>query len=85
MSITEEYTRIGRGINKTMYHYKLQNLNDISKIEYYKTINDNVYLMIKSAGDTEIKRRKYAHLTIERINEHYLTVEHNLDPSVIIW
>ena len=77
MSITEEYTRIGRGINKTMYHYKLQNLNDISKIEYYKTINDittkygisrgNVYLMIKSAGDTEIKRRKYAHLTIERI------------------
>lgn len=96
MSINEEIEieRVGRGINKKMYHYKLQDINNEGSVEYYKTIRDitdkhgisrgNVYLMLKNEN-TDIKRRKYAHIKIERIKEHYLSVEHGVDPSVIIW
>jgi ribosome-binding factor A len=84
--------RVGRGVNKKIYHYQIENLND-NKIEYYKTIKDitakhgisrcSVYLMIKNQ-DEEIQRRKYAHLIITKIRSHYLTIEQGIDPSSII-
>lgn len=96
MSITDEIKteRVGRGINKKMYHYKLMDSNDVGHVEYYKTIRDitdthgisrgNVYLMLKNENQ-DIKRRKYAHIQIEKINEHYLCVEHGVDPNVILY
>lgn len=93
MTTTE---RNGRGVNKKIYHYKIKNIhNDNDEFEYYKTIKDitekygisrgNVYLMIKNNENINtIRRRKYAHLYIQKINEHYLTIEQGIDPSQIL-
>lgn len=82
----------GRSVNKTHYHYKIFN-RETNETKYYKTLNhitdeygisrSNIYLMCKN-NDTEINRRKYDHLNIEKIHLHYLVVEQGLDPNSLI-
>lgn len=82
----------GRSVNKTHYHYKIFN-RETNETKYYKTLNhitddygisrSNIYLMCKN-NDTEVNRRKYDHLDIEKIHLHYLVVEQGLDPHSLI-
>ena len=79
-----------RGTNKTKYHYKLVNDNK-TDVEFFKTTKQitekygisrsNIYLMAKNK---ETKRRMYKHIHIDKINEHYLTIEQGIDASLLI-
>jgi hypothetical protein len=81
-----------RGLTRKKYHYKLINSENNNEIEYFKTTSEiiekynisrpQIYLMCK-IEDRPIIRRKYAHLKIEKINLHYLTVEHGIDAALI--
>ena len=79
-----------RGANKTKYHYKLVNDNK-TETEFFKTTKEitekygisrgNIYLMTKNK---ETKRRIYGHIHIDKINEHYLTIEHGINEALIL-
>jgi hypothetical protein len=79
-----------RGPAKTYYHYLLTN-NNTHEREYFKTLNQitekyeisrsNIYLMVKNPSTI---RRKYNDISIEKIHLHYLVVEQDIDPALIM-
>jgi hypothetical protein len=82
--------KISRGTNKTKYHYKLVNDKN-TETEFFKTTKEitekygisrgNIYLMTKNK---EAKRRIYNHIHIDKINEHYLTIDHGISENLIL-
>ena len=49
--------------------------------EKYNISRSNIYLMVRNP---ETVRRKFNDLKIEKVHIHYLVIEQNLDPSVIM-
>ena len=86
----QSISRVGRGSNKSHYHYCITDRKTNEKT-YYKTLRNikedlgispsNVYLMCKSP---ETERRKYNDILIEKCHEHYLFVEYGIEPENIL-
>tara|TARA_R110002012_G_scaffold237919_2_gene411684 strand:+ start:400 stop:672 length:273 start_codon:yes stop_codon:yes gene_type:complete len=79
-----------RGPAKTYYNYLLTDKNTQEKTHYktlqeitekYNISRSNIYLMVRNP---ETVRRKFNDLKIEKVHIHYLVIEQNLDPSVIM-